>query len=337
MASSGWWRPAASRIPLALLPGDDKTDPELAEFSTLAPDSGAGCGAISVEGGPANAEDLLRYAATLIGHQAIWAEPAPLLRAGLHWPGCTFPSLADIAAEWRGTGGVVPVVFYRALVQSGNTAPVDSLVQGLMARRLRPLPIFVQSLKDGEAAALIGAAFAAHPPAAILSATGFSVRAGAGDDPLAAADCPVLQVDLRRQRRGQLARRKPRPRPARPGDECGPARDRRPHPDPRRVVQSAMGEAPLGRDPETEIALVGYRPVADRIAFVADLARNWARLGECPPAERRVALILANYPNRDGRIGNGVGLDTPASALAVLHALADAGYRIADIPDDPRR
>ena len=30
------------------------------------------------------------------------------------------------------------------------------------------------------------------------------------------------------------------------------------------------------------------------------------------PAERRVALILANYPNRDGRIANGVGLDTPA-------------------------
>jgi len=50
-----------------------------------------------------------------------------------------------------------------------------------VARRLRPLPIFVQSLKEGEAAALLGAVFAAHPPAAILNATGFSVRAGAGD------------------------------------------------------------------------------------------------------------------------------------------------------------
>ena len=47
-------------------------------------------------------------------------------------------------------------------------------------------------------------------------------------------------------------------------------------------------------------------------------------------------MILANYPNRDGRIGNGVGLDTPASALAILRALADAGYRVASIPDDPK-
>ena len=62
---------------------------------------------------------------------ADWAEPAPLLRAGLYWPGPRVPSLADIAAEWRGdAGGVVPIVFYRALVQSGNTAPVDALVAG---------------------------------------------------------------------------------------------------------------------------------------------------------------------------------------------------------------
>src|SRR5207248_1084459 len=76
------------------------------------------------------------------------------------------------------------------------------------------------------------------------------------------------------------------------------------------------------------------RPVADRIAFVADLARNWARLREKPPAERRIAVVLANYPNRDGRIGNGVGLDTPQSAITLLHALRDAGYRVGDIPED---
>ncbi len=100
-----------------------------------------------------------------------------------------------------------------------------------------------------------------------------------------------------------------------------------------RILSRAVSfKAPLGRDPETEADLVGYQPVADRIAFVADLARNWARLRAKPPAERRIALILANYPNRDGRIGNGVGLDTPASAIAILRALAEAGYRVADAP-----
>ena len=95
-----------------------------------------------------------------------------------------------------------------------------------------------------------------------------------------------------------------------------------------RILSRAVSfKAPLGRDPETEADLVGYRPVADRVAFVADLARNWARLRARPPAERRIAIVLANYPNRDGRIGNGVGLDTPASAVAILRALREAGYR----------
>src|SRR5207344_528814 len=99
-----------------------------------------------------------------------WAEPAPLLRAGLYWPDLAAPSLDEIAVRWTGDGGVVPIVFYRALVQSGNTAPVDALVRALAARRLRPLPVFVHSLKEPEAASLLAQVFAAHPPAVILNA-----------------------------------------------------------------------------------------------------------------------------------------------------------------------
>ena len=331
----------ANHIPLALLPGDDKPDDELTGQSTIGRDSRDRLWRYLAEGGPANADNLLRYAASLIGHDTEWAEPAPLLRAGLYWPDLALPSLDDIAAGWRGqgrrgAGGVVPIVFYRALLQSGNTAPVDALVRTLAARRLRPLPIFVQSLKDGEAQALIRTLFAAAAPAVILNATGFSVRAGAGEDPLAAADCAVLQVvfsggDEQSWRTGTrgLAARDLAMNVALPEIDG-------------RILSRAvsfkapLGKSPFGRDPETEIDLVGYRPVADRVGFVAELARNWARLREKPPAERRVALILANYPSRDGRIGNGVGLDTPASTLAVLHALCGAGYRVVDIPKDPQ-
>src|SRR5271163_2867938 len=317
----------ANRIPLALLPGDDKPDPEMAELSTLALDSGIRLWRYLVEGGPANAENLLRYAASLIGHSAAWAEPAALLRSGLYWPGHALPSLDNIAADWRDTGGVVPIVFYRALVQSGNTAPVDALVAALAARRLRPLPIYVQSLKDGEAAAIIADAFAAYPPAVILNATGFSVAASGDRDPLS-GDCPILQVVFSGGDEDQW----------RAGTQGLGPRDLAmnvalPEIDGRILSRAVSFKAPLGRDPETEADLVGYRPVADRIAFVADLARNWARLRAKPPAERRVAIVLANYPNRDGRVGNGVGLDTPASAIAILKALAGAGYRVADPPE----
>ena len=37
-------------------------------------------------------------------------------------------------------------------------------------------------------------------------------------------------------------------------------------------------------------------------------------------------LILANYPNRDGRLANGVGLDTPESAVQILKALGDQTF-----------
>ncbi len=84
----------------------------------------------------------------------------------------------------------------------------------------------------------------------------------------------------------------------------------------------------------TQTDIVVYEPVADRIAFVCDLAANWARLRRTPPERRRVAIVLANYPNRDGRLGNGVGLDTPAGTMNVLRALQAAGYRIEDLPPD---
>src|SRR6516162_8278275 len=124
-------------IPLALLPGDDKPDAELSEVSTLPPEAIHRLWRYLVEGGPANAENLLLYVGSLIGYEAAWAEPAALLRAGLYWPGRALPSLDEIAAEWLGAGGIVPIVFYRAIVQSGNTAPVDALVRALSARRMR--------------------------------------------------------------------------------------------------------------------------------------------------------------------------------------------------------
>jgi cobaltochelatase CobN len=320
----------AHGILLALVPGDDKPDPELAERSTLEADQVRRLWRYLAEGGPANADNLLRYAGSLIGCERQWAEPAPLLRAGLYWPDRSLPGLDEISARWRGNSAVVPIVFYRALVQSGNTAPIDALVEALSARRLCPLPIFVHSLKDGESGALVGELFAAVPPAVILNATGFSVGVGGVDDPLAKANCPILQVVFAG---GDAATWRAGTRGLGPRDLA--MNVALPEIDGRILARAVSFKAPLGRDAETEADLVGYEPIADRIAFVADLARNWARLRARAPAERRIALILANYPNRDGRIGNGVGLDTPASTLAVLKALAEAGYRVSDAPNDP--
>jgi len=88
----------ANDILLALLPGDDKPDPELAEMSTVTPAAWRRLWRYLAEGGPGNAENFLRYTATLAAPHAAcgkreepgaehlegegqpWAEPAPLLR-----------------------------------------------------------------------------------------------------------------------------------------------------------------------------------------------------------------------------------------------------------------
>jgi cobaltochelatase CobN len=74
--------------------------------------------------------------------------------------------------------------------------------------------------------------------------------------------------------------------------------------------------------------VVAYRTVADRVERVAGTAARWAALRHIAPADKRVAVVLSSYPTKRSRIGNAVGLDTPASTVVVLHALADAGYGV---------
>ena len=70
--------------------------------------------------------------------------------------------------------------------------------------------------------------------------------------------------------------------------------------------------------------------------FVADLAANWSQASrKSPPAgTARVAIVLANYPNKDGRIANGVGYDTPASTVAIIGTWRGRVSRSATYPRD---
>jgi cobaltochelatase CobN len=321
-----------NNIALALLPGDDQPDAELASLSTVPADAVHRLWRYLAEGGAGNAQHFLRYAASLIGRDATWREPAPLLRAGLYWPGSDNVSLDDIRARWRADAPVAAIVFYRALVQAANTAPVDALIEALSARGLNPLPLFALSLKEAQSAAILGETLAAAPPDIVLNGTGFAA-ASPGEAPRAgpfdAADCPVLQIVFAGSEESSW----------RQGTRGLDVRDiamnvALPEVDGRIITRAVSFKSPPRRDALTEADLVDYAPVADRIAFVADLARNWVKLRRTPPEERRVVLVLANYPHRDGRIGNGVGLDTPAGTIETLRALAAAGYRVEDIPAD---
>jgi cobaltochelatase CobN len=79
-------------------------------------------------------------------------------------------------------------------------------------------------------------------------------------------------------------------------------------------------------DPRIEFGSVRHAPDPDRVDYVARLAAAWARLACKARPERRLALVLSDYPARGGRTGYAVGLDTSASAAEILRLLRGEGY-----------
>ncbi len=320
------------QIKLAIVPGDDQPDPELAGLSTLGTDVCHRLWQYCVQGGPANARSLLAYGASLLGEQnETWFEPQLLLRAGLYWPGLEDVSLDDVQKQWQPAAPTAAIVFYRALFQAGNLAPVDALIEGLRNQGLNPLPLYVASLKDAGSAALVDAIFAQTEPQVILNATGFAVsrpNTERAASPLEKPACPVLQVIFAGSDRESWADK----------SHGLNARDiamniALPEVDGRIIARAVSFKSEVTFDAETQYPTIAYEAEADRIDFTCQLAANWVKLRRKKPVDRRLAIIFANYPNKDGRLGNGVGLDAPAGAIVVLQALQGAGYQVGAIPE----
>ena len=321
----------AGSIPLALLPGDDQPDPELAALGSVSAESAHRLWQYCVHGGPANARNLLAFAADLIGHPTEWREPAPLPRAGLYHPELGACGLDEVVSRWIEGAPAAAIVFYRAHVQAANLAPVDALVRALRARGVNPLPLYVSSLKDPVSADLVETLLGHARARLVLNATGFAVSTPGAPErrrtPFDACGGPVLQVVLAGGREEDWAR----------GARGLSARDvamnvALPEVDGRVLARAVSFKAEARFDALTECPIVAYVPRGDRVAFTADLARAWIDLAAVPAADRRIAVVLANYPNRDGRIGNGVGLDTPAGTVELLRAMAAAGYAVDGVP-----
>ncbi|MBN3880543.1 MULTISPECIES: cobaltochelatase subunit CobN [unclassified Nostoc] len=350
---------------LIVMPGDDAFDPDLISQSTVPLGVVNQVWQYFSEGGVENFVNALQFisdSCLLTAYNPL--PPQPIPRVGLYEWGAggqggrrelelrsstsdtrssTF-ELDESTSEAQGFQYPMPhapcpmpkigILFYRAHYLAGNTKVIDALCEALVQKNLQPVPVFVSSLREPDVQVELSEFFQpkeAESIAVLLNTTSFSLARLESETPQTELwqklDVPVLQVILSggsiEQWESQFQGLSPR--------DIG-MNVALPEVDGRIITRAVSFKALQTRNPHLETDVVIYEPVSDRIEFVAKLAANWARLRSKPPQERRIALILANYPNRNGRLANGVGLDTPASCVEILQALHQAGYEVENPP-----
>jgi cobaltochelatase CobN len=226
-------------------------------------------------------------------------------------------------------GPTVAVLYYRAQQLAGNTAYIEALCRSIEAAGARPLPLYCASLRTAEPELLDRLQAADAMVVTVLAAGGSrpaTVSAGGDDDSwsvehLAALDIPILQG---------LCLTSSRARWDENDDGMSPLDV---------ATQVAVPEfdgrivtVPFSFKEIDDEGLIAYVADPERCARVAGLAVRQARLRHIGARDKKVGLIFSAYPTKHARIGNAVGLDTPASAVALLRALREAGYVIGDIP-----
>lgn len=326
-------------VPFVAVGGEAVPDPEMAALSSVPTGIAAEVHRYFAAGGPANLESLLRFLADTVLLDGFGFEPpVPVPMVGIYEPAVA------LSGSGRSERPRVGVVFYRAHLLAGNTQFVDDLCVALDQAGVEPLAVQCYSLRpdaDGRVPALElcrdHGVDALVTTVLAMGSSSESTGSGAGDGggeswevpQLADLGVPVLQAPSCNRPRADWA-----------DDEAGltpldvalgvaiPEFDGR-------IVGPAFAfKEQVDDGGELGTPVNASRTDPDRVQRVAGLAARLAGLRHTPRSRKRVAIVLSAYPTKRSRLGNAVGLDTPASTIDLLHALRAAGYTLDDIPAD---
>ncbi|MDY6995102.1 MAG: cobaltochelatase subunit CobN [Actinomycetota bacterium] len=309
----------ASGVPAVVVSGEQAADADLMNHSTVPAGVALQAHVYLAQGGVENLTNLHAFLCdTVLMTGFGFAEPQSTPTWGV---------LERPAA--RRDGPTVAVLYYRAQHLAGNTAYIEALCDAIEHAGGNPLPVFCASLRtaDADLIDLLGSADAMITTVlAAGGATPATAAAGGVDDSwnvahLAALDVPILQGLCLTSSRAQWE-----------GNDDGLS--------PLDVAtQVAVPEfdgrlitVPFSFKEIDDEGLISYVADPERCARVAGLAVRHARLRSIRPADKRVAVVFSAYPTKHSRIGNAVGLDTPASAIALLRAMQEHGYAVGEVP-----
>lgn len=301
--------------PVIVLTGEQAPDAQLMELSTVPAGLAAEAHAYLAHGGPANLAELgafLSDTVLLTGHGFEPPASAP-----------AWGPLERQAAE--NDGPLVTVLYYRAHHMSGNTAFVETLCRAIEDQGARARAFYCASLRGAEAELLAELGQADALVTTVLAAGGTrpaDAQAGGDEEAwdagaLAALDRPILQALCLTWSRAQWEASDDGLSPLDTATQIAvPEFDGR-------LITVPFSFKELDQD-----GLTVYAADPERSARVAGIAVRHARLRHVPAAERRLALVLSAYPTKHARVGNAVGLDTPASAMRLLARLRAEGMDI---------
>ncbi|QDH17749.1 cobaltochelatase subunit CobN [Swingsia samuiensis] len=298
-------------IPLALLPGDAREDLRLEAWSNIDPDFYTHLRNFLREGGPYNAVGALKFMAFLAGKGPLPLErPKPLPVAGVYRQSAAKKLFSAC------------IVFYRAHLLSADVKAIDALSDALENANFSVDVVYVASLKNPDVITWVTERLNQKKPDIIVNATFFSAQGenGAGS-PYDATGVPVIQVlqptstykaweeSTRGLSQSDLAMQVALPE-----------------------LDGRILSAPISFKSEVEAGgSAQHIPYGEGIKLVVQQALGWVRLKHTASSDKRLAVILSDYPGAEGQIAHAVGLDTFSSLLSILYALKDDGYDCGDL------
>ena len=349
----------ARGIPLIACPGHQEWDQDLVTACTVPPSELDTVFSYLIRGGVPNFQNLFlflsdSYLGSDYGHEAPGEVP---------WEGVYHPDEVDgidpqefLDRRFQAGRPSVAVLFYRAHWMSGNLQTVDALIRRFEELGANVLPVYSFSLKhnpegDGQANRTFSEILCDPDGKSrvhcIVNTMGMSMTdlqddvatfaTGPQVDYLDRLNVPIIQGIFSTGSESEWEKSSLGLGPIDTAMNVAlPEFDGRIITVPISFKEEvASGSTGSGRrNGRMDARLVRNLPRHDRIDFLARLTLKWAGLSLKPNSEKRVAIILSNYPTKDARVGNAVGLDTPASVVNVLNAMKDAGYHVTDIPED---
>ncbi|WP_435061676.1 cobaltochelatase subunit CobN [Amycolatopsis thermoflava] len=312
----------ASGKHVVVLGGEQTPDAELMALSTVPAGIATEAHAYLAQGGPDNLTQLHRFLSDTL-----------LLTGDGFEPPAEQPAWGVLDRKGRraenSQGPVVAILYYRAHHLSGNTRFVEALAEAVEDAGGQALPIYCASLRSREPEMMAELRKADALLVTVLAAGGTrpsEVGAGGDDEAwdvaeLAALDVPTLQALCLTSDRATWEDNDDGLSPLDAGNQMAvPEFDGR------------LITVPFSFKEIDDDGLPHYVPDPERAARVAGIALAHARLRHTPPEQRKIVLMLSAYPTKHSRVGNAVGLDTPASAIELLRRMRAQGYDLGDEP-----